>query len=173
MPVSIRRIRPEERAPLGRLMVEVYAGLDGFPTPREQPAYYTMLAEIGALDDRDHTEVLVAVDEQGALAGGVVYFSCMGAYGAGGTATQVRAASGIRLLGVDPRFRGAGIGRALTLACIERARAAGHREVVLHTTRAMQAAWSMYERLGFQRSPDLDFMQQALPVYGFRLPLEG
>lgn len=27
------------------------------------------------------------------------------------------------------------------------------------------------ERLGFQRSPDLDFMQQGFPVHGFRLRL--
>jgi hypothetical protein len=35
----------------------------------------------------------------------------------------------------------------------------------------MQIAWSLYERLGFERSKDLDFMQEKLPVFGFRLRL--
>jgi hypothetical protein len=36
----------------------------------------------------------------------------------------------------------------------------------------MQIAWGLYERLGFVRSKDLDFSQQGLPVYGFRLALQ-
>jgi hypothetical protein len=43
--------------------------------------------------------------------------------------------------------------------------------VIIHTTSAMKVAWGMYARLGFKRSPDLDFMQEALQVFGFRLPL--
>jgi hypothetical protein len=43
--------------------------------------------------------------------------------------------------------------------------------MVLHTTQAMQVAWAMYEKLGFTRSEDLDFEQEGLPVFGFRLPL--
>jgi hypothetical protein len=35
----------------------------------------------------------------------------------------------------------------------------------------MSVAWQMYEKAGFERSPDLDFMQGELPVFGFRLPL--
>ena len=64
-----------------------------------------------------------------------------------------------------------GAGRALTNACILLARAKGHSQVVLHTTQAMQVAWGLYESLGFERSKDLDFMQERLPVFGFRLKL--
>lgn len=35
----------------------------------------------------------------------------------------------------------------------------------------MRLAWGLYERLGFQRSEDLDFAQQGLPVFGFRCRL--
>jgi ribosomal protein S18 acetylase RimI-like enzyme len=169
---DIRVARIEEYDALGKLMIAVYAGLDGFPGPHEQPGYYAMLADIGRFASVAGAELLVAVDTSGRLAGGVVYFADMAHYGSGGTATAVRDASGIRLLAVDPRFRGQGIGRDLTLACIDRARARGHREVVLHTTRAMRPAWRLYEGLGFTRSPDLDFLQEELPVYGFRLPIE-
>ncbi|MDP1830778.1 MAG: GNAT family N-acetyltransferase [Geothrix sp.] len=95
----------------------------------------------------------------------------MAEYGSGGTATAVQNASGIRLLGISPRFRQLGAGRALTNACIQLARDKGHAQVILHTTQAMQVAWRLYEQLGFARSEDLDFLQQGFPVFGFRLPL--
>ena len=47
----------------------------------------------------------------------------------------------------------------------------GKSQVILHTTGAMGTAWARYERLGFVRSEDLDFMQRHLEVYGFRLRL--
>jgi RimJ/RimL family protein N-acetyltransferase len=33
----------------------------------------------------------------------------------------------------------------------------------------MPVAWRLYEKLGFERSKDLDFSQDGLPVFGFRL----
>jgi len=168
-PVRVRELRKEEFETLGQLMVEVYSNLEGFPTPDEQPAYYALLANIGAFSEKQDASVLAAVAPDGDLMGGVVYFGDMAAYGSGGTATSVRNASGIRLLGVDPRFRNRGVGKALTHACIERARERGHAQVILHTTQAMRVAWALYESLGFERSEDLDFRQGDLPVFGFRL----
>ena len=170
--ITIREVRPDEYETLGRLMVDVYAHLEGFPTPKEQPDYYEMLAGIGHLTEQENTQVLVALSDEGALLGGVVYFSDMAQYGSGGTATKEKDASGIRLLGVDRRYRKGGIGKALTLACIQQALARGHTQVILHTTQAMQVAWKLYRKLGFEPSPDLDFMQKELPVYGFRLQLK-
>lgn len=152
-------------------MVEVYASLDGFPTPDDQPRYYEMLANIGTFSEQPDTEVLLALSANGQILGGVVYFSDMARYGAGGSATAETNASGIRLLGVDPKSRGAGVGKALTNACIQLARDKGHAQVVLHTTQAMEVAWALYTKMGFERSPDLDFNQEALPVFGFRLRL--
>lgn len=168
--LCIREIRKEEFEALGQLMIDVYSKLEGFPTRDEQPGYYRMLANIGSFTEKKDAKVLVATIE-GALAGGVVYFGNMAEYGSGGTATTVTNASGIRLLGVSSRFRQSGAGKALTNACIELARDAGHAEVVLHTTQAMRIAWALYEKLGFERSQDLDFSQEGLPVFGFRLRL--
>jgi ribosomal protein S18 acetylase RimI-like enzyme len=169
--LTIRTVRPDEHAALGRLMVEVYAALEGFPTPAEQPAYYEKLANIARLGERPGAQVLVAVDARERLLGGVVYFAEMAEYGSGGSAGAVADASGIRLLGVSAAARGMGVGKALTEACIARARERGHSQVVLHTTQAMQVAWALYAKLGFERSTDLDFMQGDLPVFGFRLAL--
>ena len=164
-------MQPAEAGPLGRLMVEVYSRLDGFPTPAEQPHYYEVLAGIGRFAEKPSARVLVALSGEGELVGGVVYFGDMAEYGSAGTATTVTDASGIRLLGVDPKFRNSGAGRALANACIQLARDEGHAQVVLHTTQAMRVAWGLYERLGFARSEDLDFVQQGFPVFGFRLAL--
>ncbi len=169
--LTIRDPEPGEFADLGRLMVEVYSQLEGFPTPEAQPRYYELLANIGSFTEKPGARVLVALSAEGDLVGGVVYFGDMAHYGSGGTATAERNASGIRLLGIHPRFRGLGTGRALTEACIQLAREQGHGQVILHTTQAMRVAWRLYERLGFTRSEDLDFLQQDLPVFGFRLPL--
>lgn len=169
--LTIREIRPEEEDALGQLMVRVYSQLEGFPSPEEQPAYYDLLAHIARFAEKPEARVLVAKTPEDELVGGVVYFGDMAHYGSGGTATQERNASGIRLLGIDPRFRGLGAGRALTQACIDLARDKGHAQVILHTTQAMRRAWDLYERMGFRRSEDLDFLQQGFPVHGFRLAL--
>ena len=169
--LTIRDARTDEFSAIGRLLVEVYSGLAGFPTPAEQPQYYEMLENIGRLAERPQARLLVAVAPQGELAGAIVYFGDMAHYGSGGSATCVKNASGIRLLGVSTRHRNLGAGRALTQACIELALKAGHAEVILHTTEAMQIAWRLYERLGFARSEDLDFSQQGLRVFGFRFRL--
>ena len=170
--LQIRDIRREEFQAFGQLLVDVYSSLAGFPTPAEQPSYYQMLANIGSFTEKKDARVLVAILDGCGLVGGVVYFGDMAEYGSGGIATTVRDAAGIRLLGVSPKHRGLGTGRALTLACIQLAREHGHSQVILHTTKAMQVAWQLYERLGFQRSLDLDFLQGDLPVFGFRLQLK-
>jgi GNAT superfamily N-acetyltransferase len=170
-PLTVRDVHPDEFDALGRLMVKVYSGLEGFPAPSEQPHYYELLAHIGRFTEKRGARVLVALTAAGELAGGVVYFGEMAEYGSGGIATSIRNASGIRLLGVDPKFRQMGAGRTLTQACIALAREKGHGEVILHTTQAMPIAWTLYERMGFTRFEDLDFLQQGFPVFGFRLPL--
>ena len=169
--LTIRDARADEFTAIGRLLVEVYSSLAGFPTPAEQPPYYELLENIGRLTEKPQARLLVAVTPQGELAGSIAYFGDMAHYGSGGIATCVKNASGIRLLGVRTRHRNLGAGRALTQACIELARKARHGEVILHTTQPMQVAWHLYESLGFVRSEELDFSQQGLPVFGFRVRL--
>jgi GNAT superfamily N-acetyltransferase len=167
----IRNAHPTEFDELGKLMVEAYATLEGFPKPHEQPNYYNMLANIGEFASKPKTELLVAISAEGNLAGGVVYFSDMQYYGSGGMATQEKNAGGFRLLAVSSQNRGEGIGKLLALECIRKANAQGLEQLIIHTTKAMQTAWKMYEGMGFKRSTDLDFMQGELAVFGFRLNL--
>jgi ribosomal protein S18 acetylase RimI-like enzyme len=167
----VRNARPEEFMATGKLMVLVYSQLEGFPKESEQPDYYRMLANVGELTNHPDTELLVALSPDDSIVGAVVYIGDMMYYGSGGTATLEINAAGFRLLAVDPVARGQGIGRLLTEECIKKAREKKLNQVIIHTTKAMQLAWSMYENMGFKRSEDLDFMQEQLPVFGFRLQL--
>jgi ribosomal protein S18 acetylase RimI-like enzyme len=152
-------------------MVQTYSQLEGFPKESEQPAYYKLLANVGELTNKPETELLVAVSGKDKIAGAVVYIGDMKYYGSGGTATSEQNTSGFRLLVVDSLMRGKGIGKLLTYECIKRAKNRKQSQVIIHTTKAMQTAWNMYENIGFKRSEDLDFMLGELPVLGFRLPI--
>jgi len=168
---QVRTALPAEFEEIGKLMVTVYAQLQGFPSPAEQPAYYEMLAHIGEFTKKPGTELLAAVSPNNTIGGAVVYFSDMKYYGSGGSASEEQDAAAFRLLAVRDEARGQGIGKLLTTECISRARAQKVKQVIIHSTMAMQTAWKMYENLGFKRSSDLDFMQGSLAVYGFRLLL--
>ena len=73
---------------------------------------------------------------------------------------------------VTNEMRGKGIGKLLTQECIRKTKEKHLGQLIIHTTQYMRNAWEMYERMGFKRSEDLDFMQGALPVFGFRLLIE-
>lgn len=150
-------------------MVEVYSRLEGFPKPEEQPVYYNFLANVGNLVNKPGTEIIVAVSDDDKIKGAVVFFSDMQYYGSGGTATQEKNTAGFRLLAVDNSTRGEGIGKMLTLECINKTKEKNLSQLIIHSTKAMQTAWKMYERMGFVRSPDLDFSQGGLEVFGFRM----
>jgi ribosomal protein S18 acetylase RimI-like enzyme len=71
------------------------------------------------------------------------------------TLVLVRIPTGLRAIiedvVVDRSRRGQGIGEALTLEALERARAAGARSVDLTSRPSREAANRLYERLGFVR----------------------
>ncbi len=64
----------------------------------------------------------------------------------------------LRMLAVSPIERGRGIGEKLTLAGMDMAVQAGAKQVVLSTMESMHAAHRLYERLGFRRREDLDWV---------------
>jgi ribosomal protein S18 acetylase RimI-like enzyme len=167
----VRNAKPYEFSAIGNLMVQAYSQLEGFPKEPEMPIYYEMLTNVGDLTNNPKTELLAAVNADDKIVGAVVYFGDMQYYGSAGTATKEKNAAGFRLLAVSPSMRGQGIGELLTKACIRKATDNNLSQIILHTTKVMQTAWRMYERIGFKRSEDLDFMQGDLAVFGFRLML--
>jgi hypothetical protein len=56
--------------------------------------------------------------------------------------------------------------------CVRRARQSGSRTLTLHTTGLMAVALGMYERMGFVRTPTLDFHPAPdLTIEGYSLAL--
>lgn len=68
----------------------------------------------------------------------------------------------IRMVGVAPEYRGKGISRLLTEACIDYARSTGEHTIALHTSEFMNAARHIYESLGFEQQRELE------PLFGKR-----
>lgn len=149
---TVRNAMPAGFEEIGKLMVNVYSQLEGFPKEAEQPNYYKMLANIGEFTNKPGAELLVTVSSGNKIARAVVYFNYMQYYSSGGTATKEQNAARFRLLAVDPLTRGQGIGKVLTTECLQKTKDKNIPKLIIHTTLAMQTAWKMYENLGFKRS---------------------
>ena len=78
-----------------------------------------------------------------------------------------------RMLSVAAAGRRRGVGRALVKACLDRARAAGMREVLLSSLPEMTAAHALYKEFGFVRAPELDHSPKPdVHLWVFRLALD-
>lgn len=62
----------------------------------------------------------------------------------------------IRFVSVDPEFGGQGIGRKLTIMCIDTAIQNGEKIIALHTSEIMDKARHLYESLGFKVLREID-----------------
>jgi ribosomal protein S18 acetylase RimI-like enzyme len=62
----------------------------------------------------------------------------------------------IRFVSVDPNFDGQGIGRKLTMMCIDTAVENGEKIIALHTSEMMNKARHIYESLGFKILREID-----------------
>ncbi len=137
-----------------------------------EPAAWTGLeaAVRAALDSAGPAERIVA-ERDGVIVGSVMLFPpAADAYG--GLATEVPWPE-LRLLAVAPEARGLGVGQLLVDECVVRARRAGAVALGLHTSRSMQAAKRMYERMGFVRVPEHDFRPPGAElVEGYALRLD-
>lgn len=161
----VREVRPEEHEALGALTVGAYRALLGEGMDAGYAAELADVATRAAL-----VEVLVAVDDEERLLGGITYIP-----GPGPMAWFARAGdAGMRMLAVDPSAQGRGAGALLVGACIDRARRAGKARLLLHTTQPMTVAHRLYERAGFRREPGLDeVLEGGLLLLGYALDLSG
>lgn len=123
------------------------------------------------LGDVEPAEQIVA-EQLGAIVGTVLLYPA-GTVFTAQTGTSVTLAwPELRLLAVAPAARGEGVGAALMRECVRRARQSGTALLTLHTHEIMAVAMRMYERMGFVRTPDLDFHPaKDVTIKGYRLNL--
>jgi len=144
--LSLEPAVPADHEAIAHLTVGVY--LD------EQLAserYALQLADVAGRADR--SELLVVRDTDGRVVASVALVLD----GDFGEVTESDDEAAFRMLVVDPVVRGRGVGELLVRACLDRARAAGKRRMVLSTDPRMAAAHQLYERLGFTRLPERDW----------------
>jgi predicted N-acetyltransferase YhbS len=153
--VQIRTARPDEYAAVGELTVNAYVG-DGLVT--EGAEYVDQL--VAAADRATAATLLVAVDD-GQVLGSVTFVTPGSPYIELAGPGEVE----IRMLAVDPKWRGHGLGEALVRTCIERARAIGATRMRLSSQEKMIGAHPIYRRVGFVRTPERDWT----PVPGVEL----
>lgn len=149
---AIRTARADEYAAVGGLTVRAYTA--GGLMPPDDP-YLPRLGD--ARTRAAEAELLVAVDPTGRLVGTVTFAR----HGSPYAELAAPGEADFRMLAVDPDVRGGGIGAALVTECIRRARAAGADRLRLSTGAGMLAAQHIYARLGFVRTPELDWTPPA------------
>ncbi|MFF1461717.1 GNAT family N-acetyltransferase [Streptomyces sp. NPDC058330] len=166
MDVTIGPVRPHQHSALGDMTAQAYLD-DGLLDFGAEDPY---LEQLRAVTRRAaEADVLVATDTDGRLLGGVTYVTA-------GTPWADIAREGeaeMRMLAVAGEARGRGVGESLIRACVDRARATdGLTGLVLSTQTTMHAAHRIYRRLGFRRTPELDWTPvPAVPLLTFRLDL--
>ena len=145
-PLSVEPARPEDYDRIAELTVGVY--VDGQLAPE---GYTPQLADVAGRASR--SELLVVRDAQGRVVGSVALVLS----GDFGEVTASDEEAAFRMLVVDPAARGNGVGELLVSSCLDRARAAGKRRMVISTDPRMTTAHRLYQRLGFSRLPERDW----------------
>ena len=145
---TIREVLPDEYEALGDLTVRAYAAIPG----ETDDGYHPYLRDVASR--ATSMPVLVAVDGDGRLLGGVSYVPGRGTRY---SESERPGEAGFRTLAVDPWAAGRGVGRALAEACIDRARADGRAGLAIYTRPAMVVAHRLYGSLGFRRDPSRDW----------------
>ena len=171
MAVTVRPIRAEEYATAGRLVVAAYRSIPG---NHMSGGYAEQLAAVGRR--AVEAEVLVAVETlpgQGPaierIVGCVTFVPDRRSAWA---EMLVDGEASIRMLAVDPTVQGRGAGQALLDACLARAVELGRRAVFLHSTPYMTSAHRLYQRAGFARVPERDWVPvPGVELLAFRLEL--
>lgn len=133
---------------MGALTVAAYVA-DGLI---EADAAYA--GELAAAQERaTEAELVVAVDEDGALLGTVTFALAGSPWAEISHADEAE----FRMLAVAPSARARGVGSALAQWCVDRAREQGCTAVALSTLTDMTTAHRIYERMGFVRAPARDW----------------
>jgi GNAT superfamily N-acetyltransferase len=162
MPVTVRPAHDAEHARVGELTYEAYAA-GGFVDGDSD--YAEVLRNAAA---RAGSAELYVAEADGALAG-TVTFCPQGSAFCELAADRDRE---FRVLAEMPEARRQGVAQALVGACIERARELGYSALVLSSMPSQTEAHRLYAKLGFVRTPDLDWSPvPGVDLLAYRLDL--
>jgi ribosomal protein S18 acetylase RimI-like enzyme len=165
MTVLVRPAHTSELAEIGELTVAAYTA-DGLVA--DDDPYAEHLRD--AVTRAHEAELYVAVlEDQPDTVAGTVTFCPQGS----AWAEIARPGEGeFRMLAVATSARRRGVARALVGVCLQRSVELGYSAIVLSSLPAQQPAHRIYERLGFRRTPDLDWSPvEGVDLLAFRRDL--
>lgn len=165
MTVHVRPAHTSELAEIGELTAAAYTA-DGLLS--DDDPYLDHLRD--ATTRAHEAELYVAaLEDQPATLAGTVTFCPQGSP----WAELARPGEGeFRMLAVASAARRRGVAQALVGVCLQRSSELGYSAVVLGSLPAQQPAHRIYERLGFRRTPDLDWSPvEGVDLLAFRRDL--
>ena len=167
--IHIRNVRLTDRKAVRDLTLRAYAEYAGLMPPLHWRYYRENIVE--TLDGDELAERILA-ERDGHIVGSVFLYPAGRLLSSSDDEVFIAPWPEVRLLAVDPMARGQGIGAALMGECAKRARRAGSRFLVLHTNDLMRAAIHLYEKLGFERFPEADYVvDEKTTIKAYRLEL--
>jgi ribosomal protein S18 acetylase RimI-like enzyme len=164
MELQVRPVRADEYRRAGEVVVAAYEALPG----AHNSAGYA--AELADIDRRvEEAEVFVAIDGDDVIGCVTLVPDATSPW----AEMLADGEAGIRLLAVEPACQRRGVGQLLLDACVSRAVELGRKGLLLHSTPWMNAAHRLYERNGFARLPERDWLPDPdVPLLAFRLDLD-
>jgi ribosomal protein S18 acetylase RimI-like enzyme len=165
MTLTVRPAHVDELAAIGDLTVAAYTN-DGLLL--EDDPYTEHLRDAASRAREAEVYVAELVDRPGELAGTVTFCP----QGSPWSELAQPGEGEFRMLAVAPEARRRGVAAALVSVCVERSRELGYTALVLSSLPVQQPAHRIYERLGFRRTPDLDWSPvDGVELLAFRLDL--
>jgi len=161
--VAVRTARPDDAAAIDQV------ALSAFAQYRDQYSDWEVFSRgVGAMSQLAANADLIVAERGGRIVGAVAYV------GPDQPKLDIFEPHwpAIRMLVVDPAARGDGIGRRLTEACADRARADSAALIALHTSPIQSVALALYLRMGFRE------LRPIAPIFGvpysiYLLSLDG
>lgn len=165
--IIVRDAKPDDRDALKQVLLDAYGQYEA-ELPEELWNGYK--ASILASIDGSETKARLVAELDGEVVGSVFLFdNSEAAYGLPDLGIHSPI---IRLLAVARQARGHGVATELIRSSARLASLWGAETLHLHTSDMMDSAVRLYERLGFERAYDKEFMNGDKLVKSYRLQLK-
>ena len=162
----IRQSKPDEVDQVKKVLVDSYEQYATILSVEQWENYKNSI--IDSTENSQTKTKLVALVDNVMLGACFIYDSAEKAYGLPDLEIKYPI---VRLLGVSPKARGLGIATELIRASCNLAQEWGSDRIVLHTSDMMQSAIKLYEKLGFKRAKQYEFMNGKILVKSYELTI--
>jgi ribosomal protein S18 acetylase RimI-like enzyme len=148
--IEIHPVRESEYAAAGEATARAYME---FANPGAAAGWDAYLARIADVAGRARRTTVLVASVDGNIAGSAT-LEIDARMNPESTEPLAPDEAHLRMLGVEPAYRGRGVARRLVVACLDVARARGRRMLTLETAPVMTAAQQLYTSMGFAATGD-------------------